>query len=276
MICAWRELLSILPQGIRQEVDRLGKENGQEIRLRLGKPVQIVRGSGSAWTSHFVGAEDMKYVVNAASRYSPWSASTAAQGYITAQGGHRIGLCGECVVSGGVMTGIRNITSVCIRIARDFPGIAEKIPIMKGNCLILGPPGSGKTTLLRDLVRQISEREHISVIDERGELFPISGGFAAGRQADILTGCPKPQGIETALKTMGPSWIAVDEITSAADCDAMLQACWCGVRLLATAHASSKDDLLRRSVYRPLVDCGIFETLVILQRDKSWIMERMS
>jgi stage III sporulation protein AA len=113
------------------------------------------------------------------------------------------------------------------------------------------------------------------VIDERGELFPVSGGFSTGKRTDILSGCRKPQGIETAMRTMGPSWIAVDEVTASADCDAMIQACWCGVRLIATAHASSKEDLLHRSVYRPLVQSGIFDTLVILQRDKSWKMERM-
>lgn len=275
MICAWHELLSVLPVSIRQEVDRLGKVNAQEIRMRIGKPVEIVQGARSTWIQHAVQVDDLKFVVNSASRYSPWAAATSAQGYLSARGGHRIGLCGECVVSNGAMEGIRNLTSVCIRVARDFEGIAESIPILQSNCLILGPPGSGKTTLLRDLIRKVSEREPVSVIDERGELFPMSGCFSTGKRTDILTGCRKPQGIETALKTMGPSWIAVDEITAEADCEAMLQACWCGVRLIATAHASSKEDLLRRSVYRPLAQSGIFDTLVILQRDKSWKLERM-
>ena len=275
MICAWHELLSILSQTIRQEVDKQGKDSAQEIRLRLGKSVEIVQGTGSTWIQHTVQSEDLKFVVNTASRYSPWAAATSAYGYLTARGGHRIGLCGECIISNGEMTGVRNLTSVCIRVARDFVGIADCIPVLLGNCLILGPPNSGKTTLLRDLIRKVSERESICVIDERGELFPVSGCFSTGKRTDILSGCRKPQGIETAMRTMGPSWIAVDEVTASADCDAMLQACWCGVRLIATAHASSKEDLLHRSVYRPLAESGIFDTLVILQRDKSWKMERM-
>lgn len=93
---------------------------------------------------------------------------------------------------------------------------------------------------------------------------------------DVLTGCPKPAGIEMVLRTMGPSCIAVDEITAQADCGALIQASNCGVRLLATAHAASVQDLLNRSVYRPLVENRIFEMLLILRRDKSYIVERMT
>ena len=112
-------------------------------------------------------------------------------------------------------------------------------------------------------------------MDERSELFPEAGDFPRGRRTDVLTHCPKPQGILTALKTMGPAWIAVDEITAQEDCQALMQAAWCGVRLLATAHAADKKDLLRRSIYKPLAECGLFDTLIVLNRDKSWKVERM-
>ena len=172
------------------------------------------------------------------------------------------------------MTGIRNLTSLCIRVARDFPGIAESIPIT-GSCLIIGPPGYGKTTLLRDLIWKISERDCITVVDERGEIYPPGCTFRIGKRTDVLTGSSKSHGILTALRTMGPRWIAVDEITAKEDCDALLQACWCGVGLIATAHAADKRDLLGRGVYKPLVECGVFEQLIILQQDKSWRTERL-
>ena len=78
-----------------------------------------------------------------------------------------------------------------------------------------------------------------------------------------------------AIRVMNPHIIAVDEITAKEDCDAMINAGWCGITLIATAHASSKHDYLERPIYRPLVECGLFNTLLILQPDKSWRTERI-
>lgn len=272
MLCAWKELLSVLPQHMRLDVDRLGKEKAQEIRLRLGRPPGIVMQDRTVLLNRTVMQEDLRFVVNAACRYSPWTAAGAANGYITAPGGHRIGLCGEAVVKDGSMAGIRSVRSLNIRIARDFPGIAESLANCRGNLLILGKPGSGKSTLLRDLIRQRSWHENVAVIDERGELFPQ--GLDTGQAVDILTGCPKAQGMEIILRTMGPETIAVDEITASADCEALLHAGWCGVRLLATAHASDAKDLRSRKLYRPILESGLFDTLVILHMDKSYRTER--
>lgn len=274
MICAWKELLAVLPPDLRRDADRLGKATAQEIRLRLGKPPGLVLPEKTVCFGRAVTRDDLNFVVNTACRYSPWTAATAASGYITAPGGHRIGLCGEVTVSGGSVTGFRSIRSVNIRIARDFPGIAERLAGLSGNLLILGRPGSGKTTLLRDLIRQRSQKENVAVVDERGELFPP--GLDTGQSVDILTGCGKPQGIEAVLRTMGPDTVAVDEITAASDCDALLQAGWCGVRLLATVHGADRRDLQCRRVYRPILESGLFDTLVILSRDKSYRTERMA
>ena len=192
MMCAWKQLLSVLPPRLRPEVDRLGKNALQELRLRLGMPPELVLSGESRWLGCCVSREDLNYCINAASRYSPWAAATTAQGYLTAPGGHRIGLCGEVVCKDGIVTGIREISSLCIRVARDFPGIAKRAADAPGSILILGAPGWGKTTLLRDLIRQIGEKQCVSVVDERGELFPE--GLERGKKTDILTGCPKSAG----------------------------------------------------------------------------------
>lgn len=280
MICAWNELLVLLPSWLRRDVDERGKEKLLELRLRLGQGPELVTQSGSVWLPKQITEEDLSFCFNAASHYSPWNAATAAQGYLTAPGGHRIGVCGETVAQNGVITGIRRISSLCIRVARDFPGIASKAASETGSMLILGRPGSGKTTLLRDLIRQISEygRGSVAVVDERGELFPVSHGrscFPTGKRTDILSGCKKADGIDAVLRTMGPSAIAVDEITAEADCEALLRAGWCGVRLLATAHAAGLKDLYSRPVYRKLVEYRLFERAMILKPDKSWTIERM-
>ena len=144
MRCAWEAYLSLLPVWMRREVDEQGRERLQELRLRLGHPPELVTSRNSVWMNKAVCAEDLAYCVNAASRYSPWNATTAAQGYLTGPGGHRIGLCGDAVVQNDTVTGIRRTTSLCIRVARDFPGIAKGKETLNGSILILGRPGSGK------------------------------------------------------------------------------------------------------------------------------------
>ncbi len=278
MTCAWKELMPILPLWLRDSVDKQYAHTARELRLRIGKPVQVKTGKGSTYLGKAVTMDDIKFVINVACRYSPWTAMGTKDGYITAPGGHRIGLCGEAAVSNGIMQEIRTVNALNIRVARDFPGIADGLEKLRGSILIIGRPGAGKTTLLRDLCRQLSETLTVSIVDERGELFPSSNGkpcFDQGKSLDILSGCSKQQGIVTVLRTMGPEVIAVDEITQEDDCRALQQAGWCGVRLLATAHAGDRYDLFSRGVYKPLAASGLFDHLVILQPDQSYRVERM-
>lgn len=255
MKCNEKELLMILPQRLRGLIPKETLELLQEIRLRVGRPVQLVTRQGTSHLDATVRPEDLSFVINAASRYSPWNAASLKEGYLTAPGGHRIGVCRP--------------NSLCVRVARDFPGIGKGIDL-RGSVLVIGPPGSGKTTLLRDLIRRVQGQ--ISVVDERGEIFP--SGFDFG-DADVLTGTAKAQGIQMVLRAMGPEWIAVDEITAQEDCDALIQAGWCGVKLLATAHAASLRDLMSREVYKPLVRTKLFPTVVVMGRDKSFTVERV-
>ena len=273
MRCAWKELLDILPTRMRPAVDNLGRETAREIRLRINAPPELVHAKGSVDLDDQVKEEDLTFCINTASRYSPWTAASISKGYLTAPGGHRIGLCGETVCKDGKPSSIKNITSLCIRVARDYPGIAEKISRTNGSVLILGAPGWGKTTLLRDLCRQIAKTHAVAVIDERKELF--SPGNPREGKLDILTSCPKVYGIDMALRTLGPAYIAVDEITARDDCEALIQAYNCGVFLLASAHGASLRDYKTRSIYQPLFRKRIFDTIAVLHRDQSYTLERM-
>ena len=277
MTCAWTELLRVLPEWMRTDVDRHGSSSLQELRLRLGKTPELVCRNKRERLRSVVTVEDLNFCVNAASRYSPWAAESVRHGYLTAAGGHRIGICGQAVVQNGNIQGIRNLTSLCIRVARDFPGIAGSLSHLNGSILIIGSPGSGKTTLLRDLIRQKSNcrQGSIAVVDERGELFPVRAGFDTGKCTDVMTGCCKSDGIDMVLRCMGPATIAVDEITAEEDAEALLRASRCGVDLLATAHAGSLTDLRARPVYQKLLEQNLFQWVVILQRDNSWTVERM-
>ena len=273
MKCAWQELLSLLPPSIAAGTDKIGQDTLQEIRLRLGQVPELICRDKQYSLPGLIQPDDLNYVINAASRYSPWAARSSAKGYLPSPGGHRIGICGEVIVKDGAVSGIRSVSSLCIRVARDFPGIGRGIETLPGSLLIIGPPGSGKTTLLRDVIRQMSIRETVGVVDERGELFPDH--FTYGARLDVLRECPKKSGMEMILRTMGSTCIAVDEITAASDCDALLQAAWCGVRLLATAHAGSVRDLMTRPLYRPLMQEGIFDHVLVMDRTKNWREERI-
>ena len=85
-------------------------------------------------------------------------------GYLTMKGGHRIGICGEAVISREekIQT-IKHISSLNIRIAHQckMAGAQVLAHLYNGdrlyNTLIISPPGAGKTTMLRDLVRRISD-----------------------------------------------------------------------------------------------------------------------
>ena len=280
MLCAWEALLNILPMRFRTAVDRQGRAGLQELRLRSGQSPQLDTNNGTIWLQDTVTASDIQFTINAASKYSPWSAESIRHGYITAPGGHRIGICGEAILKNGQLSGFQRPAALCIRIARDFPDISKNIMLHEHSLLILGPPGSGKTTLLRDLIRRYSNSisGSIGVIDERNELFPIFNDrycFDTGKKTDIITGCGKRQGIETILRCMSTSMIAVDEITAADDCSALIQAGWCGVKLLATAHAANLDDLHMRPVYKPIIESQLFDAYITLKRDKTWHMERV-
>ena len=271
MICAWKQLIRIFPTWLQNQLAQYEHHPLQDIRMRINSPPELIVSGKSIWLSHPISQEDLSFCISIASRYSPWAAATIEQGYLTVPGGHRIGVCGEAIIKNGHFCGIRTVTSICVRIARDFPGIAGNRDYSNRSILILGAPGWGKTTLLRDIARNLANRQEVCVIDERQELFP--SGFQTGKRMDILIGCPKTQGITCALRTMGPEIIAVDEITDPEDCCQLLQAQGCGVKLLATAHASDLNEFNRRTVYAPLREHRVFDTILVLRRDKSFSVE---
>ena len=97
-----------------------------------------------------------------------------------------------------------------------------------------------------------------------------------GRRTDVLSGCTKSVGIPMLLRGMNPQVIAVDEITSEKDCQSLMKAAWCGVDLLATAHAASLDQLFHSPVYRSLMEVKVFGSVVCLSRDKSWYVKEVA
>ena len=141
----------------------------------------------------------------------------------------------------------------------------------RGVSVFIGRSGSGKTTLLRDMVRQLSDGLagiaplNVGVADERMELGAVCGGTAQldlGSRTDIISACDKARAVEILLRSMGPQLVVTDEIGSAADTQALLNALNAGVGVLASAHAANYDELSARPHLSGLVTSGFFERII--------------
>lgn len=274
----------LLPEELRSQVEALpAGDRGQieEVRLRLGRPLSIALPQGEQLLANkAIKPKDLTWVLERASRHSIHTVLDQVQnGFVTVQGGHRLGLCGTGVVEHGRLTNLRNISSLALRQAREVKGVARSTAaqLFQGkrlaNTLILAAPGKGKTTLLRDLVRTISAGDgcpslRIGLADERGEVAAMWEGapmLDVGPCTDVMDGCPKSIGMTMLLRGMSPQVLAVDEITREEDAQALLQAVGCGVSLLATAHGARLEDLRRRAAYRALAAEGAFEKIVLIE-----------
>lgn len=270
----------LFPEAHAAQLAAVPQDGAEELRLHIGQPV-LLRLQGAEkvlWPE--LGRKDLEDVIQRACRQSVYAHSeTIRQGYLNLEHGHRLGICGTGVVRNGQTETIRTPSSISIRIAREIPGCSGSLAAQcSGSTLILGPPGCGKTTLLRDLIRQLSDKkkQRIGLADERGEVSGAVEGVPSmqvGKRTDVLLNVPKAEAVMMLVRTMSPQWIAVDEITRQQDLEAMVQACYCGVNLLATAHGSSLDDLCSRPLYRKLVDTGVFQTVVLMDRNKNFALK---
>ncbi len=271
-------LLSKIPDEI--------KALASEIRLKVGKLPYITYSNKVYFlpdknhASKFILTEDLTQSLSIMCNYSVYSfQEQLKEGFITIKGGHRVGICGTAVVKENSISGIKNITSLNIRIAREFKNcskeIFENISNYFGGILIAGPPGCGKTTILRDLGRLISsdEKNHqkVTIVDERME---IASCFEGKPELDIglcdvLSGFPKAEGIIRAVRCLSPNVIICDEIGSEKDANAIIQSLNSGVRIIASIHAENKNQFIHKPQAQKLLSSGAFEKIIFLNNTPS-------
>ena len=276
------QILKTLPPRLREGFSVLTPADWdqlEEIRLRPHAPVLLCSARGERELGIAVLPGELELTLELAARASIHAVlPQLRRGYLTLQGGHRLGVCGSAVLKEGEIQAISPLSSLNLRLARQVKGVGEGL-IEKlcpqgrfRSALILAPPGAGKTTLLRDIVRCLSDGigcapHRVGLADERGEVAALCRGepqLDVGRRTDVMEGCPKAVALMLLLRGMNPRVLAADEITAPEDVRAMERSAGCGVELLCTAHGRDRSDLKRRKLYRELMETGIFHTLVTI------------
>lgn len=280
-----QQAAACMPLRLRSSLEQLDAEIQQqceEIRMRVECPLTVAVGRQEHCIPNTrVTTADVQETVDRAAEYSFHAVSDSMrQGYITASGGHRIGICGQTAVHQGEVLSFRSISSLNIRIAREIHGAAKPDllhALQKNGCLqsalFLAPPGIGKTTLLRDLARQLSDTGiRTAIADERSELAAMVRGvpqFDIGQHTDVLDGCPKAEAAMMLVKTMSPMLLVMDELTAEQDVRAAVYASHCGAAVIASAHAWDIDDFKLRPLYKELMQAAVFSQYYQISSDRT-------
>lgn len=267
-------------------------EKLQEIRIRAETPLIVFYDNSEYFidikyrlakyseTAYIVRKSELRETIEYICNYSVYAyEEELRQGFITIQGGHRVGLCGRTICENAHIRSLKYISFLNIRLSHQIIGCADGILqyIRKdkwiANTLIVSPPRCGKTTLLRDIIRSISNGTGkypgmtVGVIDERSELGASYMGLPQndlGIRTDVLDCCPKAQGMFMMLRAMSPQVLAVDEIGGEADVNAISYVSGCGCKLIVTAHGADLEDVQKKPYMKDMLIQGIWERFIVL------------
>lgn len=192
------------------------------------------------------------------------------RGFVTLPGGVRVGVCGYARYESGSVVGVGDISSLVFRIPTGECTFARELyrawQRNGGGMLICSAAGEGKTTAIRALAGLIGSGEmprRVVVADERCEFNPAEYARA---HVDILRGYKRALGVDIAIRTMSAEVLIVDEISSREDATAMLASVGAGVTVIATVHARSLGDAMKRDYVATLVRGGLFESVCVISR----------
>lgn len=276
------QVLNKLPETIRTPIMELPahiRTGLEEIRIRAYSDIRVLSGNQEIAVAlkknGAVTREDLDQILNNLLDYSYYAyEEELAKGYITIEGGHRVGVCGRAVLNQGRVSLIKEISSLNVRRSREITGVSEQIlPHVLDkdnrvqNTLIISPPKCGKTTLLRDLTRALSCRGlKIGLCDERSEIAGMYRGkpsYNLGPRTDVLDGCPKAEGMTMLIRAMSPDVLVTDEIGKAEDLHAIEEAICAGVSIITTIHGKDYEDV-RASNLGSLIEKKVFPCLIFL------------
>lgn len=280
-----KKLIMVMPPvlaGLLPRIPMAQREAMTEIRLRAGQPLAVTIGDRSAFLSQegkevppelgfVISQELVQETLLSMCGYSLHGVEkTLEQGYFTALGGFRVGVCMHPYAARQGLA-----LSLCIRLPREVPGAAlgaYSVWQRSRGLIIAGPPASGKTTILRDLCRLISNGEagapcRTVLVDERNELSGWDGeknAFQLGMCTDILSGLPKTEAVTRAIRTLSPQVVLCDEIAEPCEVETIRHAFFCGVRFVVTVHCGTRQEPFRNAILRQLMESGVFSHLYLL------------
>lgn len=276
------------------KIDDKDKKNVQEIRLRSNKPLVLMKGNKACFlkldhtlTSEpdvnalTLSKEALERCYRKLCDYSVHSNMTGlTNGFITINGGHRVGVCSTAVYKGNELYSVKGITSLNIRISREFRGAS--LPILNSlyrksipSVIVAGPPASGKTTILRDMAYQLgsgyeNRYRKIVVVDERSEIAGVNEGVEinnVGINTDVLNGFSKERGIQIAVRTLSPDIIVCDEIGTTGEVNSIRQGFSSGVGFIVSVHISNENELYTKPQIHALLESNEFDYIVLLKKD---------
>ena len=272
-ISAAQRVIDILPTEIAGEITRLalGRRGGiseiREIRVRSEGVCSILIGNERIRLYHKISRQQTDELVLRLTGGGLYAhRDSIASGYITMDGGVRVGLCGSAAYEENRLVGVGSMRSLVFRIPVGRCDFADEIYSVftegVGNgMLIYSPPGVGKTTALRSLAMSVgsgSNALRVAVVDERCEFNPQD---YSDSEVDILRGYKRREGVEIATRTLSSQVVMIDEL-GADDVDDLIGVVRCGIPLIATAHALDFNEIRVKPSLKPLFDLSVFSVLV--------------
>ncbi|MFD1707023.1 stage III sporulation protein AA [Siminovitchia sediminis] len=282
------QIIRILPSGISELLYGFSggsMEDVEEIRLRVNRPVEVTSDGTPHFLPYLFSKQDAEQLISSLAGHSFYTLDEELKrGYVTIEGGHRIGLAGKVILEEGKVKALRYFSSFNIRIAREKIGTADPfIPLLYDggwkHTMIIGPPQSGKTTLLRDLARLVSsgsQEHHIpsmkaGIVDERSEIAGCMHGIPQlqfGPRVDVLDACPKAEGMMMMIRSMSPDVLIVDEIGREEDRAAIMEGVHAGITLIMTTHGNDLEEIKKRPLLKKIIEQEVFERFIELSRNK--------